>query len=76
LKKLAERYAINPKTVAQWKRRASVHDAPMGPKEPRSTVLAKEQEAMCVAFRRHTLLPLDDCLDALQDSIPPLPRAA
>jgi hypothetical protein len=62
LKTLAERYDINPKTVAKWKRRESVHDAPMGPKEPRSTVLTKAQEAMCVAWRRHTLLPLDDCL--------------
>ena len=39
----------------------------MGPKAPRSTVLtAEEEEAMAVAFRQHTLLPLDDCLDALQ----------
>jgi transposase InsO family protein len=75
LNTLAERYAINPKTVAKWKRRAYVHDAPMGPKEPRSTVLSKAQEAVCVAFRRHTLLPLDDCLYALQDSIPNLTRS-
>ena len=27
---------------------------------------------MIVAFRRHTLLPLDDCLYALQPSIPHL----
>ena len=26
---LVERYDINPKTVAKWKRRAYVHDAPM-----------------------------------------------
>jgi hypothetical protein len=75
LNTLAERYDIHPKTVAQWKRRAYVHDAPMGPKEPRSTVLSKEQEAMAVAFRRHTLLPLDDCLYALQDSLPNLTRS-
>ena len=29
-----------------------------------------------VAFRRHTLLPLDDCLYALQPSIPHLTRSA
>lgn len=34
----------------------------MGPKEPRSTVLSREEEALIVAFRKHTLLPLDDCL--------------
>lgn len=31
---------------------------------------------MVVAFRRHTLLPLDDCLYALQASIPHLTRSA
>jgi IS5 family transposase len=31
---------------------------------------------MVVAFRRHTLLPLDDCLYALQPSIPKLTRSA
>jgi hypothetical protein len=31
---------------------------------------------MIVAFRRHTLLPLDDCLYALQPSLPHLTRSA
>ena len=73
---LAARYAINPKTVAKWKQRSFVHDAPMGPKQPRSTVLTPEQEAACVAFRKHTLLPLDDCLYALQSAIPGLTRSS
>jgi len=30
---------------------------------------------MIVAFRRHTLLPLDDCLYALQPTIPQLSRS-
>ncbi len=34
----------------------------MGPKEARSTDLSREDEVIIVAFRRHTLLPLDDCL--------------
>lgn len=50
LNRLAERYDINPKTVAKWKKRTHVDDAPMGPKELRSTVLTPEQEAACVAF--------------------------
>ena len=74
--KLAERYNVNPKTVAKWKKRSFVHDAPMGPKDPRSTVLTPEQEAVCVTFRRHTLLSLDDCLYALQSSIPGLTRSS
>ena len=76
LNKLAERYDINPKTVAKWKKRPHVHDAPMGPKRPRSTVLTPEQEAACVAFRKHILLALDDCLYALQSSIPNLTRSS
>ena len=31
---------------------------------------------MIVSFRRHTLLPLDDCLYALQPSIPNLMRSS
>ncbi len=64
LQSLAVRFSINPKTVAKWRKRSTVQDARMGP-EPASTVLSAEQEAIAVAFRRHTLLPLDDCLYAL-----------
>ena len=67
---------INPKTVAKWRKRATVEDLKTGPREPRSTVLTEAEEAMVVAFRRHTLLPLDDCLYALQPSIPRLTRSA
>ncbi len=48
----------------------------MGPKVIRSTVLATEEEAVIVAFRKHTLLPLDDCLYALQATIPHLTRSS
>jgi transposase InsO family protein len=48
----------------------------MGPKAPRSTVLTPEEEAIVVAFRKYTLLPLDDCLYALQATIPHLTRSA
>lgn len=75
LSNLAERYDLNPKTVAKWKKCTHVDDAPMGSKQPHSTVLATEEEAIIVAFRRHTLLPLDDCLYALQASIPNLMRS-
>jgi len=73
---LSRTYGINPKTVAKWRKRESVEDAPMEPKERRSTVLSKEEEALIVAFRRHTLLPLDDCLYALQATIPHLTRSS
>jgi transposase InsO family protein len=35
-----------------------------------------EEEAACVAFRRHTLLPLDDCLYSLQTAIVHLTRSS
>lgn len=76
IRTLATQYGINPKTVAKWKKRTHITDMPMGPKEPSSTVLTKEEEALIVAFRKHTLLPLDDCLYALRDSIPHLTRSS
>ena len=39
-------------------------------------VLTVEEEAVVVAFRRHTLLPLGDCLYALQPTIPHLTRSS
>ena len=73
---LAERYSLDEKTVRKWRKRTSVDDARMGPKEVRSTTLTPDEEAVCVAFRRHTLLPLDDCLYALRATIPHLSRSA
>ena len=57
LRALSKRYGINQKTVAKWRKRTSVADLPTGPKEPKSTVLSIEEEAIIVAFRKHTLLP-------------------
>lgn len=69
-------YSVNPKTIAKWRKRDSVDDLKTGPKEPRSSVLTRSEEAVIVAFRRHTLLPLDDCLYALQPTIPHLTRSS
>src|SRR5258706_6139765 len=76
ISELAEQYDLTPKPVLKWRRRLSVEDLPMGPQDARSTVLSVEEEALCVAFRKHTLLPLDDCLYALQASIPHLTRSS
>ena len=73
---LAKRHGINPKTVAKWRKRDSVVDQQMGPKHPRSTVLTPNEEAVCVAFRKFSLLPLDDCLYTLQETIPHLTRSS
>jgi transposase-like protein len=40
----------------------------------RSSVLTPDEEALCVAFRKHTLL--DDCLYSLKATIPHLSRSA
>ena len=73
---LSRELGINVKTVAKWRKRDGVDDARMGPKQAHSTVLSIEEEAVIVAFRRHTLLPLDDCLYALQPTIAHLTRSS
>lgn len=73
-KALAKRNGVSPTTVQIWRKRSSVADAPMGPKEFCPAVLTTEEEAIVVAFRRHTLLSLDDCLFSRQPTIPHLTR--
>jgi transposase len=73
---LAARYGLNPKTVAKWRKRTTTADQPMGPTRPRSTALTEAEEAIVVEFRRRTLLPLDDVLGCLRESIPKLTRSA
>jgi hypothetical protein len=73
---LSRELGINVKTVAKWRKRETVEDRKTGPTVPSSRVLSIDEEAMIVAFRRHTLLPLDDCLYALQPSIPHLTRSS
>ena len=75
LQTLAAYHGINSKTVAKWREHMTVTDAAMGPM-PASTVLTIEQEAITVAFRSHTFLPLNDCLYTLQATIPPPARSA
>jgi transposase InsO family protein len=75
-RRLAARYGLNPKTVAKWRRRGSTADAAMGPSRPRSSVLSEAEEAIVVEFRRRTLLPLDDVLGCLRETIPRLSRSA
>ena len=53
LKALAKQHGINPKTVAKWKKRHFANDAQMGPKEVRSTLLTREEEAAIIAFRKY-----------------------
>lgn len=72
----AKRYDVSPTTIQKWRGRQSTADASIGPKAPRSTTLTPEEEAIVVAFRRHTLLLLDDCLYGLQPTTPHLTRSS
>jgi transposase InsO family protein len=76
LRTLAARYGVNQKTVAKWKKRSFVAYLPTGPQGAKSSVLSIRDEAIVVAFRGHTLLPLDDCLYALQPTLPHLTRSS
>jgi len=73
---LSREQGINPKTVSKWRKRQTFEDLKTGLREPRSEILTEAEEAIVVAFRRHPLLPLEDCLYALQPSIPNLTRSA
>ena len=48
---LAKKYGINEKTVLKWRKRQSVEDMPMGPRERRSTVLLPMEKAAIVTLQ-------------------------
>jgi hypothetical protein len=62
--------------VRKWRKRTTTADTLMGPKKPKSAVLTPAEEAIVMAFRQKTLLPLDDVLGCLRDAIPHLSRSA
>jgi hypothetical protein len=72
---LAERYGVNPKTVAKWKWRDFDSDARMGPKNPTSSVLSHDQEAIILAYRWRTRLALNDCHERMRRLFPNLSRS-
>jgi hypothetical protein len=61
--------------VAKWRQRV-FSTTSNGAEAPRSTVLSPDGEGIVVAFRKHTLLELDDYLCALQATIPNLTRSS
>jgi len=73
---LSRDLGVNVEALAKWRKRETVEDRKTGPTYPSSTVLSADEEAMIVAFRRHTRLPTDDCLYALQPTIPHLTRSS
>ena len=73
---LAKRYGLSRTTVNKWRSRSTTADMRMGPRAPRSTVLTPAEEAIIVAFRQRTLLPLDDVMGCLREQIPKLTRSS
>ena len=64
---LARRFGINEKTVLKWRKRQSVEDLPMGPKERRSSVLSPMEEAAIVALRVHPYEAIEQLWKAKPD---------
>jgi len=54
---LSRALGVHLKTLAKRRKRQTVKDRKTGPKDPRSTILSTEQNAMVFARRRHTRLP-------------------
>ncbi len=77
LRKLARRYGINPKTVAKWKKRTS--DFRSADRPQRAAIDGSDgrrrggRSSPSAGIR---FLPLDDCLYALQPTIPHLTRSS
>ena len=72
---LAREAGVNPKTVAKWRRRNGAAELAKGPKRPVSTVLSADDEALIIAFRKLSKLPLDACWTRLRPMIPTLSRS-
>ena len=75
-KACAHKMGLNAKTVAKWRRRTSVEDAPRGPKTRPRRALTDEDEVLAVALRQLTWAPLDVLLARLRPILPDLSRSA
>jgi transposase len=73
---LAKRYGVHRQTIAKWKARESTSDARMGPKNPCSSILTLNSEAIVLAYRWRTRLSLDDSLVRLKRYFTELSRSA
>ena len=58
---LSRDLGVNVKALAKWRKRVTVEDRKTGATQPSSTVPSADEDAMIVAVRRPTLLPMDDC---------------
>jgi hypothetical protein len=68
---LAQRYGVNPKTVAKWRRRQSVEDLPMGPHERTSSVPSELEEAAVMPAEELPATSVPRGLPLPRDRAPP-----
>lgn len=74
----AKRYWVSPMTIQKWCKRSTVPGAPIGPKDPCSTVLTTEEGAVVVVACRQLALtalsaPALLVADKLSHRVPVLP---
>ena len=58
---LSRDLGVNVKALTKWRKRVTIEDRKTGATQPSSTVPNTDEDAMIVAVRRPTLLPMDDC---------------
>jgi transcriptional regulator with XRE-family HTH domain len=72
---VARDLGVSPTTVQKWRQRATLSDAPGGPKT-KHLALAPREEAIVILTRWFGLFSLDDCLRVLDQLIPQLRRSS
>jgi hypothetical protein len=75
IESIARDLSINPKTVAKWKHRNSVEDAPMDRRSRGSQVLNMGEINLFCRLRKQSNLPLDKCHHHLKQIFPWLCRS-
>ena len=73
---LAQRHGVNPKTLGKWNKRDTKRTARKDQSAAFNGALGLPKRRSIVAFRQLTVLPLDDCLYALQPFLPHLTRSS
>ena len=76
LQALSERYGINPKTVAKWRRRTSLEYLTDGDRVSRPTVPVGDEETPVTSSADARSYPLENCPALLQATDSPPERFA
>ncbi len=71
-RKLAQKYGVTRATVRRWKKRDFVHDAPIKPRNPHTSLNYEyEQEFVVLELRKTLLLSLDDLIVIVREFFKP-----